>query len=40
MEGVRKMDYFRKVSGKYAKSTTIGGILSVVAVIARIVLVF
>ncbi len=39
MEGLKRIDYFKKVSGKYSKSTWVGGLLSVLAVVLMVVLV-
>ena len=38
MEGFKRIDYFKKVNSQYSKSTWIGGLLSVLAVLLMVVL--
>lgn len=38
MEGFKRIDYFKKVNSQYSKSTWIGGLLSVLAVLLMAVL--
>lgn len=38
MEGLKRIDYFKKVNTKYSKSTWVGGLLSVLAVLLMFVL--